>query len=481
LSEGLLTWPALDLRSGANALAAGMATSQDIVEAHLERAALVDGVLQARLADLTTSARDTARRCDEQRARSHPSQLSPLHGLPLAIKDNFETVDHPTTAGSPSLQDYVADHDAVVVQRLTRAGAVFVAKVNLDEFAYGGESANPLAETKNPWDAESVPGGSSGGSGAAVSAGMCMAALGTDTGGSIRNPSAWCGVVGFKPTYGGIDPGGVVPLAWSLDTVGFLARTVDDCAVLFSETADSMQTVDAIARTKMVDRVRSPLARRPRLAVAANVVELAEPAVRVAFEATVGQLSAIADLDRVDLPRLDDAVTTTITILTAEGAAAWESGIRPAWKSFGAPVRAALDVGRLIRATEYIHAQRVREGLRRMVAELYADYDALLLPSMGIDPRPNVFDELAVGANSPMWELCAKFTCMWNLTGSPVVSVPYAFTPTARPLAMQVVGKPDHDWETLRVAQMLEAHWAIPRADLVPTWVSTTVGDLARG
>jgi aspartyl-tRNA(Asn)/glutamyl-tRNA(Gln) amidotransferase subunit A len=476
-----LTWPAHDLRSAADALARGELTSAEIVDAHLDRIARLDPTLHAVLADLSKSARDVARRRDDERSRSHPGQLSPIHGLPLAIKDNFETTDQATTAGSPSLRDYVAGHDATTVERLNRAGAVFVSKVNLDEFAYGGESANPLAETKNPWDAESVPGGSSGGSGAAVAAGMCMAALGSDTGGSIRNPSAWCGVVGFKPTFGAIDPRGVVPLAWSLDTVGVLARTVDDCALLFAETADAMQTLDAERRRLAADEVRTPLRRRLRLAVAGNVAALAEPAVRSAFETSVDELLSIADVELVDLPRPDDAVLATITILTAEGAAAWETGIRAAFDRYGPPVRAALDVGRLIRATEYIHAQRVREGLRREVAEVYADYDAVLMPSMGIDPRPDVFDDLAVSANSPMWELCAKFTCMWNLTGAPVVSAPYAFTPADRPLAMQIVGKPGRDWEVLRIARALEDHWDIPRSQLVPTWVASTLASAAGG
>jgi Asp-tRNA(Asn)/Glu-tRNA(Gln) amidotransferase A subunit family amidase len=217
--------------------------------------------------------------------------------------------------------------------------------------------------------------------------------------------------------------------------------------------------------------VHNSTTRRPRLAVASNLVDLCETPVRAAFQAAVNEVAKHADIDDVPLPRLDDAVVTTMTILTAEGAAAWESGLRTAWESYGRPVRAALDIGRLIRAADYIHAQRVREGLRREVAERYAPYDAVLMPAMGIDPRPGVFEGTAVGPDSLMWELEAKYTCMWNLTGSPVVSVPCSFSPTGRPLAMQVVAAPGRDAMALQMAAFVEKCWAIPRADLVPEWI----------
>jgi aspartyl-tRNA(Asn)/glutamyl-tRNA(Gln) amidotransferase subunit A len=465
-----LVWPALDLREAADLLRSRSVSSSELVEAHLSRLDRVDPVLHACVTVMAESARADARRADIQR-RELGSDSMPLLGLPIALKDNFETAGVVTTAGSPSLADYRPTRDAVAVERLRRGGAIFPAKVNLDEFAYGGESANPLMVTLNPWDAASVPGGSSGGSGSAVAAGMCMAATGSDTGGSIRNPSGWCGVAGFKPTYGAIDPRGVVPLAWSLDTVGFLARTVDDCAVLFAEVADTMHGAGPARRREFVDLVHDSTTRRPRLAVASNLIDMSEPPVRAAFLDAIAEIAKQVDVDDVPLPRLDDALVTTITILTAEGAAAWESGLRTAWESYGAPVRAALDLGRLIRATDYIHAQRVREGLRRENSARYAAYDAVLMPTMGLDPRPDALGGADIGPGSVMWELEAKYTCMWNLTGSPVVSVPCAFSPSGRPLAMQVVAAPGHDQLALQTAAFLEACWAIPRADLVPEWV----------
>jgi aspartyl-tRNA(Asn)/glutamyl-tRNA(Gln) amidotransferase subunit A len=469
--EASAGWPASDLGQAAALLAAGQLSAVDLVDAHLARIERLDGTLRACIIVLADQARAAAVEADRRRAAGD-GELSPLAGLPLAVKDNFELAGVPATAGSPSLAGYVPDADAATVARLRAAGAALVAKVNLDEFAFGGQSANPVGgKTLNPWDAASVPGGSSGGSGAAVASGMCMAATGSDTGGSIRNPSAWCGVAGLKPTFGAIDPAGVVPLAWSMDTVGFLARTAADCALLFAETADAMAGASQAAKRSFVAGVAGGPVRRPRIGVAANVVDASEPGVRGPVRAAIDQLAAVADVEEFELERLDDAMLATIVILLAEGAAAWESGVRSAWASYGPPVRGLLDLGRLVRAAEYVQAQRVREGIRRLVAARFERYDALVMPCMGITPRPDVLEEAGLsGPDSIVWQLEARFTCMWNLTGCPVVSLPCAFTADRRPLALQIVTAPWRDEDALRVATLAESCWAIPRQDLVPTW-----------
>jgi aspartyl-tRNA(Asn)/glutamyl-tRNA(Gln) amidotransferase subunit A len=456
----------------AERLRSGVISSVEIVEAHVERIERLDGSLRACVTVMKHQALASARRADLA-LRDVKTNVSPLLGLPIAVKDNFETSGVRTTAGSPSLSTYVPDRDAVSIHRLREAGAVLVAKVNLDEFAMGGTSANPVqGATLNPWDAQSVPGGSSGGSGAAVSAGMCMAATGSDTGGSIRNPSAWCGVVGLKPTFGAIDPGGLIPLAWSLDTVGFLARTSLDCALLFAETADAFAPLPGAEKRAFVDRVRAggPVA-RPRLLVAENAIELSEPEIRGPFRAAVDRLREVAHVEEFELPRLDDALLATMTIILSEGSAAWESGIRSAWEGYGKPVRALLDLGRLIRAAEYVHAQRMRESIRRETKRIFQTCDAILMPSMGIAPRPGVFDRGSVVLESPMWHLEAKFTCIWNLTGCPVLSLPCAFTEIGRPIAMQIVAPPNQEERLLKLGVLAESALAIPRSELVPSWV----------
>lgn len=313
-----------------------------------------------------------------------------------------------------------------------------------------------------------------------MAAGMCAAATGSDTGGSIRNPTAWCGVSGLKPTFGAIDPKGIVPLAWSLDTVGFLAHTVLDCAQLFAEVADSMQERPPSERRSFVQHVKSQPTRRPRVLVARNVIELSEPEVRGSFHDAVEALNGVAQVEEIDLPRLDDSLLALMTIIISEGAAAWEAALRAGWDRFGPPVRALLDVGRAIRATEYLHAQRIREGIRREMLQLFEPHDALFMPTMGIAPRPNVFENADVVLDSPMWHLEGKFTGMWSLTGFPVLSIPCAFTDARRPIAMQIVGAPWSEVSLLQVGMIAEAAWSIPRLSLEPTWVRSQVsGDAA--
>ncbi len=464
-------WPDCDLFEIRRLIRTREVSATEVVDTHVERIRLLDGTLRACVTVTAENAYETASEIDA-RASSDPTPPR-LSGIPIGLKDNCETAGVRTTAGSPSLVDHIPQNDAAVVQRLRASGAVPVAKTNMDEFAFGGESSNAVGgQTLNPWDAVSVPGGSSGGSGAAVAAGMCAAATGTDTGGSIRNPSAWCGVVGFKPTFGAINPAGVVPLAWSLDTVGFLAHTVRDCAILFSEVSDSLATAGESERIAFAEQAEMEPRRKPVLGIVTNLLDNSEPEVKRVCRDAVRRSADYCDLFEISLPRADDAVLATTTIILSEGAAAWEQAIRSGWHRHGPPVRAALDVGRLVRATEYIHAQRVREGLRREVQSIFDGCDALIMPSMGVVPRPGVFDGLTLAPGSLMWELEAKFTCLWNLTGFPSVSIPCGLTDQGRPIALQVVTPFGTDQKALQIGSLLERVWAISRDDLVPTWVN---------
>jgi aspartyl-tRNA(Asn)/glutamyl-tRNA(Gln) amidotransferase subunit A len=471
VADFLGMWPICDLWEAAELLQTDQVSTLEIVDAHLARIDQLDTVLRACITVLADDARAVAAQADRHRMGPR-TDTSLLLGLPLAVKDNFEMSKVRTTAGSRRLGHYVSETDATAVARLRAAGAAIVAKVNLDELSFGGQSASPIGgKTLNPWDAASVPGGSSGGSAVAVAAGMCMAATGTDSGGSIRNPSAWCGVAGMKPTFGAVDPAGVVPLAWSMDTIGYLAHTARDCAILFAETSDASAATAPAVRHAFVKSVGTGPTRRPRLGVAANLLDASEEAARRPLRAAVDQLADVATVEELELPRLDDAMLATLVILLAEGAAVWESGVRSAWDAYGPSVRAILDLGRLVRAVEYLQAQRVREGIRRMVNGLFEHFSALVMPSMGIDPRPGALEDGLVGPDSIRWRLEAKFTCIWNLTGCPVLSLPCGFTDAGRPVAMQLVTAPGRDEEVLRLGVLAETLWAVPRQDLVPTWV----------
>src|SRR5947209_17537261 len=223
--------PYLSIREAAEEIHSGMATPTELVAEALERIDQLDGEIQA----FVTVLRDQAYRDAEKAELEQRTGLyrGPLHGVPVAIKDIIAVKDVRMTAGSKVLADYIASEDATVVEQLRKAGAILIGKTNTHEFAYGTYTP----PTRNPWDTTRVPGGSSGGSAAALAAGLCLGAIGSDTGGSIRIPAACCGITGLKPTYGRVSCYGVIPLSWSLDHVGSMGRSVEDCAIIFDAIA----------------------------------------------------------------------------------------------------------------------------------------------------------------------------------------------------------------------------------------------------
>lgn len=462
-------WPHIDIGEASSALLAGDATATQIVQAHVERISVLDPYLRACITPLIDQALVAASEADARWRSGRP--LSPIDGVPLALKDNFSLAGVRTTNGTRSMSHHVSDRDAVSVARLRAAGVAFVAKVNLDELALGGTCTNPVAgSTLNPWDAESVPGGSSGGSGAAVAAGMCMAATGSDTGGSIRNPSAWCGVTGLKPSNGAVDSTGVVPLSPTLDTVGFLARTVGDLAILFAHTADFL-VEDQEGRDEFVERATNP-APHPVLGIADDVWGSCERAVEDVCRTAFDRLRGSVHMRRVALPRLGDALATLLAIMLPEAANQWRSVLDDAPETFGPGVLSLLRTGIAIDPATQLRAVAVLTSLAAQVDRLFDRYDAVLMPSMGLAPRAHAYADVPEGPDHPMWRFAAQLTCLWNLCGNPVVSVPCGFTGDGRPVAIQVVGRRGRDGALLRVASLLERALGIRREDLVPTWVA---------
>jgi len=462
-------WPHLDITEASSALRTGATTATRIVQAHVERIGVLDPHLRACITPLMELALARASEADARWRSGRP--LSPIDGVPLALKDNFALAGVRTTNGTRSMAQHISKRDAVSVARLRAAGVAFVAKVNLDELALGGSCTNPVAgSTLNPWDGAGVPGGSSGGSGAAVSAGMCMAATGSDTGGSIRNPSAWCGVVGLKASSGMIDPTGVVPLSPSLDTVGFLARTVADVAILFAHTADFLVD-DEEGRRGFVERATKP-ASHPTLGIAEDVFGSCEREVGDVCRAAVDGLRGSGHIRQVGLPPLGDALATLLAIMLPEAASQWRSELDEAPEAFGPSVLSLLHTGRAIDDVTRRRAGLVRGSLVAQVERLFDGLDAVLMPSMGLAPRARAYADVPDGPDHPMWRFAAQLTCLWNLCGNPVVSVPCGFTSDGRPVAMQVVGRRGRDGATMRVASLVERELSIPRERLVPTWVA---------
>ena len=470
-----LLWPAQDLLGLIGLMDRRDVSSREVLQAHIDRIEAFNDELKALVLLDTDRALSTAEAVDEARIR-RDTDTPGLAGLPFAVKDIFDVEGLPTTAGTRVLASNQAQRDATSIARLRKAGVAIVGKTNLDELAFGGVSSNPLfGATRNPWDGESVAGGSSGGSGAAVAAGMCTAAAASDTGGSIRNPAAWCGVAGFKPTFGTIPTDGVIPQAWSLDTVGFIAHTVSDCALLYASTADDLHH-DPAARQAFVNLAGAGWeGSRPRLGVARELFERCRVGVRSSFEHAAELMGGVAELVQVRLPELESALRTTVTIIISEAAAVWEPWLKSAPGLFGEPVRAPLQMGRLIRAVDYLGAQRTRRRLIEDVATSMAELDGLITPAMGLAPEPNALDKGESILEDPMWQCEAIYTCLWNLVGAPVLAMPCAFTDAGWPLAMQIVGHPGRDAELLRLARLAEHTWALDRASLVPTWLASRV------
>jgi aspartyl-tRNA(Asn)/glutamyl-tRNA(Gln) amidotransferase subunit A len=350
-------------------------------------------------------------------------------GTVVAVKDLVDVAGMVTTAGGVILPNEPAQHDAPVIQRIRKEGCVIVGKTNLHEFAYGVTSANPhYGAVRNPHDPSRVAGGSSGGSAVAVAAGMCDWAIGTDTGGSIRVPASLCGVVGFKPAFGTIDISGVVPLSWSLDTVGPMARDVDAVAQAFR-----MMSGEAVSMENLG---------KPRIAVPAGWVSgLDEPTERA--WRLVSQ--ALPEIDFVDHGVL---FRTGLTILLVEAATFHRRWAKDFPEKYGADVLGHIQRGLGILAVDFEEALRERPRLQQAAAQAMNGIDALLLPATAIVAPP-------VDAGIEVREPLARFTRPFNTTGQPVVALPAPVR--GLPVGMQVVGRTNA--EALRAAMWLEREW----------------------
>ena len=406
----------------------------------------------------------------------------PLAGVPLGIKDNICTAGLRTTAGSRILERFVPAYDATVTARLRRAGAVVVGKVNCDEFAMGSSTENSaLGTTRNPWDGGRVPGGSSGGSAAAVAAGECHAALGTDTGGSIRLPAAFCGVVGLKPTYGRVSRSGVIAYASSLDQVGPLARDVADVAVVLGaiaghDPADSTASprptpsyLEALDGT--VSGLRLGLPRE-------YFVEGMQPEVEAGVRAAVAELERLgARVEPVSLPFTDYAIATYYLIATAEASSnlARYDGIRYGLRAsgrgggltemyettraagFGAEVKRRIMLGTYALSAGYydayyLKAQQVRTLIRRDFEQAFERCDALVTPV-----APTTAFRLGEKTADPLtMYLSDIFTISVNLAGLPALALPCGFDGAGLPIGLQVIGRPFDETTVLRIGHAFE-------------------------
>ena len=370
----------------------------------------------------------------------------PLHGIPFAAKDLFYTRGIRTTVGSKILQDFIPDHDAAVIEKLREAGAVLIGKTGLHEWAYGITSNNPhFGAIHNPWDTTRIPGGSSGGSTAALAAGLCSFSLGSDTGGSIRIPASFCGVVGLKPTFGRVSRWGMFPLGYSLDHAGPFAHTVEDAALVYQAMAghDARDETTVERPVALPAFAEDPRLERRKIGVPRNFYyENLDPevdhAVKKAF-VVLGELGA--ELTPIDVPDMEEFNSVGKLILSAEATSVHRSRLQERRGDFGDDVRALLEQGEAVLATEYLDAQRRRRELVRDFNRLFTQADFIAAPTAPIAAPKIGEGTVSIGASSvEVRPAVTRLVRAVNLGGWPTLSVPCGFTSYGLPIGLQLIG-----------------------------------------
>jgi aspartyl-tRNA(Asn)/glutamyl-tRNA(Gln) amidotransferase subunit A len=441
----------------------------ELTEALIRRTEALDPQINAFLLPTFDRALDEARAAEREIAAGR--YRGPMHGIPFALKDIYATSGIRTTGHSRTCIDTVPNFDAATVAKLYEAGAVLMGKLATHEFAHGGPSFDlPWPPARNPWNREHFTGGSSSGSGAAVAAGFAPAALGSDTGGSIRGPAALCGIVGLKPTYGLVSRYGVYTNSFSFDHAGPMTWTVEDCAVLLQAIAGHDPKDPASAAGQIAD-YRAALTgdiKGMRVGVVRHLHEDDCPVtaeVASALEAAFGVLRSLgARLGEVRLRPAQDYYDVKVTIAESELLAVHEQALRTRPGDFGEDFLGRVLPAVLISARDYVQAQRERRRILAEMAPVYADYDALVTATAG-GPAPR----LDAWRTIEFWRR-PSLTTPFNVTGGPALAQCIGFSNSGLPLSMQIVGRPFADATVLRVAHAYEraTQWRARRPRLDP-------------
>jgi aspartyl-tRNA(Asn)/glutamyl-tRNA(Gln) amidotransferase subunit A len=432
----------------------------ELTDAYLAQLERQNPLLNAYVTVTGDAAREEARAAEREIGSG--TYRGPLHGIPIALKDLYDTKGIRTAAGSKILWDRVPDEDSAVTTLLRAAGAISLGKTNTHEFAYGVTTNNPhFGATRNPWNPDCIPGGSSGGSGAAVAAGMAAMAMGSDTGGSIRIPAALCGTVGLKATHGRVSTAGVIPLSWTLDHAGPLTRTVEDAALVLNAIA-GYDPNDAMTVPMPVDDYTRDLAagvRGLRLGVPrAGFFEAIDPEVARAVEEAIGVYrtlgATVEDMDGTALWNARQAVSDIMLADARHYHAAW---LRDRPEEYGEDVRDRLMRRTDMSADEFIAAMRVRAAVTVETARLMTRYDGLLLPTTRI-PAPPIAGQTIIIDGQEVFapNILTSNTNPFNLPGMPALSLPCGFTATGLPIGLQVVTRRWDEVTALRIAAAYE-------------------------
>jgi aspartyl-tRNA(Asn)/glutamyl-tRNA(Gln) amidotransferase subunit A len=457
LKEWKMELTSLNLYQAADLLKTRQISPIELTQAHLNRISQLDQRLNSFITLTPELALQQARQAEIE--IRHGDYKGALHGIPLALKDLYETQGIRTTAGSTFFADYIPEADAAAVQKLKEAGSVLLGKLNMHEIALGVTNENPhYGDCCNPWDVTRITGGSSGGNAAALAGGLCMGALGSDTGGSIRIPASLCGVVGFKPTYGRVSLRGVIPLSWNLDHAGPMARCVQDVALLLQAIA-GYDPQDAWSVDRLVgDYLTFPTdgIRGWRIAMASNdyftdtevvdgeVLEAVKQAARI-FE-NLG-----AQVEHVLFPNAREAAMANGLMTPSDAAAFHHQRMAENPQGFGQDVLKRLQTGAAYSSTEYSQARRMQTILRCQFNEFFSEYDLLLTPTTPITAPVRDPAETLERAR-----LLTRFTAPFNLTGLPALSIPCGWSSEKLPIGLQVIGKTWAEEKVLLAGKLYE-------------------------
>ena len=451
----------LTIREASALLKSGQLSPVELTQSFLDRIEATDDRLHSFIIVLKEQALDAARLAEAEIRRG--DYKGPLHGIPFALKDLYDTAGITTTSGSKVDIDRVPTEDATTTARLKAAGGILLGKLAMHEFALGGpDFTTPFPPARNPWNLAHITGGSSSGSGAAVASGQAMAALGSCTGGSIRGPASLCGIVGLKATYGRVSRAGVVTLSWSQDHCGPMTWTVEDTAYMMQALA-GYDPKDPTASTAPVpdyslslrEDIKGLTIGVPRHFFFAPH-ESVNPEVVATVEKGLKVLEGLgANLQEVTIPSLEYVRAANSVIMLSEAFAYHEKNLQTRPHDFGEMVRARFRIGGLFSASDYVQSQRIRKVVNRECAEVLQKVDVLVTPTMtqpaaafeGYDATSNITGR--------------SFTAPFNLTGLPAISVPCGFTASGLPVGMQIAGKPFDEPGVIRAAYAYqqEARW----------------------
>lgn len=451
----------MTLAEAARLVRARKVSPVELVQASLARIAAHDGVLKSFITVFEEQAMQVAKAAELLSGAGH--ELGPLQGIPVALKDNVAVRGTRTTAGSKVLADWLPEDDATVATKLRQSGAIFIGKTNMHEFAWGGTSANPhYGSVRNPWDTSRFPAGSSGGSAVAVASRFCFGAVGTDTGGSIRLPAAVNGIVGLRPSYGRVSNHGVIPLAWSMDTVGPMARTVEDCALMFGTMA-GFDVRDAGSARRACDDYMCALAggcKGLRIGIVPGYFfEHLQAPVREGVKAALATFVDMgAQLVDVDILNIHGNISAQLTIESAEPSTYHQRNLRERPEDYGDDVRTLLEVGEMLLATHYLQAQRYRSLLRSEFIEAFRSVDVFICPTLPFTATRmgETTVEIEAGQPEDMLSAIMQFTGIASLTGLPALNVPCGFDPDGMPMGMQIIGRPFDEATLLRAGHAFQ-------------------------